>query len=89
MPKKLYKIEVAKGVKKDLKNLPKKDLLKIAILIESLASEPYPDGCKKLKGVDELYRVRQGDYRILYSVKNKVLTVLILKVAHRSKVYDF
>ena len=89
MTGKSYKIEVSKSAKKDLKSLPRKDLLKIAILIEELANDPFPVGCKKLKGIDNLYRVRQGNYRILYTIENKILTIVILKVGHRSKVYQF
>ena len=89
MTGKSYKIEVSKSAKKDLKSLPRKDLLKIAIFIEELANDPLPAGCKKLKGIDNLYRVRQGNYRILYTIESKIITIVILKVAHRSKVYQF
>lgn len=55
--------------------------------IDSLAQNPYPSGIKKLEGEDELYRLRVGDYRILYQVKGKILLVLIVGIGHRRDIY--
>jgi mRNA interferase RelE/StbE len=56
-------------------------------VIESLESDPRPSGCTKLAAEKNLYRVRSGNYRIVYSVHDDVLTVLVVKVGHRSQVY--
>jgi mRNA interferase RelE/StbE len=55
--------------------------------IESLAANPRPSGCKKLKG-REGYRIRKGDYRIIYNIIDNVLTVDIIAVGHRREIYD-
>jgi mRNA interferase RelE/StbE len=82
-----YKIEFTKAAKKQLTALPKADIKKIAKKIDRLAAIPFPSDCKKLEEEDDIYRVRQGDYRILYSVFEKKLIVLILKVGHRREIY--
>lgn len=83
----IYKIEFAKAAEKQLRDIPKADVQKIAKRIEKLASEPFPHQCEKLAGEESVYRVRQGDYRILYSVFDKKLLVLIVKIGHRRDVY--
>ncbi len=81
-----YKVFFKKSVKKDLSAIPKKDLQRIIQLIGSLADNPRPNGCEKLTGQDR-YRVRQGCYRIVYSIQDNELTVWVVKVAHRKDVY--
>ncbi len=81
-----YKVYFRESVEKDFKAIPKKDVRKILHRIESLAVEPRPLGCEKLTG-QERYRVRQGQYRIAYSVQDKEFTVWIVKVGHRKDVY--
>ncbi|MCK4934831.1 MAG: type II toxin-antitoxin system RelE/ParE family toxin [Simkaniaceae bacterium] len=83
----MYHIELARGVEKQLRKLPKSDLKKIAKKIDKLAIKPLPPGNEKLKGHDNLYRVRQGDYRIVYSIFEDKLVVCIVKVGHRREVY--
>ena len=56
--------------------------------IEELEHNPRPSGCKKLQGSSDLYRVRAGDYRVVYQVRDEVLLVLVVKVAHRRDVYE-
>ena len=82
-----YNIEFAQSVEKQLKKISKKDASRIKEWIESLSSEPRPCDVKKLKG-RELYRIRSGDYRIIYAIKDKVLLVLIVAVGHRKEIYD-
>ena len=82
----VYKIFFKKSVKKDLSVLPKKDLKKVLQKIESLGNDPRPKGCEKLSG-QEKYRIRQGRYRIIYSIQDYELTVWIVKVAHRKEIY--
>ena len=81
-----YKICFRESVEKDFNAIPKKDLEKILRRIEALSENPRPPGCEKLTG-RERYRVRQGRYRILYSVQDEVLTIWIVKVGHRKDVY--
>ena len=81
-----YRITFKKSVTKDLRVIPKNDIKKILSKINTLAEDPRGEGCIKLSG-QESYRVRQGLYRIIYEIKNDVLVVNVIKVAHRSHVY--
>jgi mRNA interferase RelE/StbE len=81
-----YEVFFRKSVEKDFKNIPPKDLQKIIRLIGSLADNPRPAGSEKLTGQDR-YRVRQGCYRVVYSIQDNELTVWVVKVAHRKDVY--
>jgi mRNA interferase RelE/StbE len=81
-----YRIFFKKSVEKDFKSIPKKDLKKILDRIEMLAEDPRPAGSEKLTG-HERYRVRQGLYRIVYSIQDDELTVWVVKVGHRKDVY--
>ncbi len=82
----VYKIFFKKSVEKDLVSIPKKDLGKILQCIKDLAEDPRPHNCEKLTGQDR-YRVRQGIYRIIYSVHDTELTIWVVKVSHRKDVY--
>ena len=81
-----YRIVVKKSVSKDLKKIPKKDVQRILEAIEALAQDPRPPQSKKLSG-QERYRLRQGDYRILYSIEDEILVVQVVKVGNRRDVY--
>ena len=81
-----YKIEIKKSAIKELNNLPHKDLKKIIQKIQDLADNPIPPDCKKLTG-EEKYRIRSGNYRILYLIKDDVLIIYIVKIGHRRDVY--
>lgn len=83
----MYNVVVSKKAAKELSDLPKTAWKRISEQIDALAEEPRPDGCKKLKGEESTYRVREGDYRIVYEVSDKEITVLIIRVAHRKDVY--
>lgn len=80
-----YTIETPGNFDKLLKKIPKDDLLRIRNRIRELAIEPRPYGVEKLD--DNLYRVRQGNYRILYKIYDNKLLVLIVTVDHRREVY--
>jgi mRNA interferase RelE/StbE len=83
----LYKVEISKNVrKKDLVNIPKADVRKIVQKIKSLADNPFPEGAVRLKGREE-WRIRQGNYRILYIVTQEIITVYVIKVGHRRDIY--
>lgn len=81
-----YSILLRESVRKDLETIPKMDLQRIIQRIGSLAANPIPAGCEKLSG-QEKYRIRQGNYRIIYSIQDFELTVWVVKVAHRREVY--
>jgi mRNA interferase RelE/StbE len=81
-----YKLFFKKSVQKDFDSIPKKDLKRILRRIESLSEDPRPHGCEKLTG-QERYRLRQGRYRIVYSIQDDELTVWVVKVAHRKHIY--
>ncbi|MCB1227916.1 MAG: type II toxin-antitoxin system RelE/ParE family toxin [Verrucomicrobiales bacterium] len=82
-----YKIEFRKSVTKELRILPQQDQIRILQKIAELADDPRPPGCKKLSG-QERYRLRQGDYRILYEIQDDRLIITIVRVRHRRDVYD-
>ncbi|MGI8784169.1 MAG: type II toxin-antitoxin system RelE family toxin [Acidobacteriota bacterium] len=65
----------------------KKDRQRIVTRIHSLADDPRPDGCEKLAGQQDRYRIRAGRYRILYSIQDEELIVIVVKVGHRREVY--
>jgi mRNA interferase RelE/StbE len=81
-----YKVLFKASVEKDFSTIPKKDLKKILKRIEGLAENPRPWGCEKLTG-QERYRLRQGRYRIVYSIQEDELTVWVVKVGHRKDIY--
>ena len=81
-----YNTYFKESVENDFRTIPKKDIIKILQRIESLSSNPRPPGVEKLTGQDR-YRLRQGNYRIVYSVQDKELTVWIVRIGHRKDVY--
>ncbi len=81
-----YKVFFKESVWKDFESIPKKDLKKILQSIDRLSEEPRPRGCEKLTG-QERFRLRQGRYRIVYSIQDDELTVWVVKVGHRKDVY--
>ena len=81
-----YKLFFKKSVQKDFGSIPKKDLKRILSRIESLSEDPRPKGCEKLTG-QERYRLRQGRYRIVYSIQDDELMVWVVKVGHRKHIY--
>ena len=81
-----YKITFKKSVAKDLRSIPTSDVKRILAKFDELAENPRGEGCKKLSG-HEQYRVRHGLYRIIYEIRDDVLVVNVVKVAHRSSVY--
>lgn len=82
----MYAIEIKHSAAREIEALPLSDRRKVVERIGRLAEEPRPRGCEKLAG-GERYRVRQGDYRIVYSVEDALLIVWIVKIGHRRDVY--
>ena len=81
-----YEILFKESAYKDLKKIPKADLMKILSGIKKLSDDPRPAGCEKLTG-QERYRLRQGKYRIVYSIQDDKLTIWVVKVGHRKGIY--
>lgn len=87
MPNK-YKVQFNKHYLKDLEKIPKKHRELIRESVLALADNPRPEGCKKLKGTKEpLYRIRCGDYRVVYVVRDEILLILVVEVDHRKDIY--
>ena len=81
-----YSILFRKSVSKDLDPIPKKDVKRIIKRIKSLAHNPRPPGCEPLSAL-ERYRVRQGNYRIVYSIHDDERTIQVVRVGHRREAY--
>ena len=81
-----YKIVIKKSAAKEIEKIEKKDRIRVIEKIRSLMFDPHPVGSKKLSG-QEKYRIRQGNYRILYQVINDELIINVVKVGHRRDVY--
>jgi mRNA interferase RelE/StbE len=82
-----FRIEVVRSATKDLRAIDRQWVPRIMVAIESLADDPIPVGCKKLVGSDHTYRIRVGDYRIVYDIQNSNLVVFVIRVRHRRDVY--
>lgn len=81
-----YRLLIKPSAVTDLEALPRKDRRRMVSRIQALAIDPRPTGSEKLSGHD-LYRIRQGNYRVLYSIQDTDLVVLMIKVGHRRDVY--
>ncbi len=81
-----YEVLFKKSVYKDLKKIPKADLRKILSRIKKLSDNPRPAGYEKLTGKEQ-FRLRQGKYRIVYSIQDDKLTIWVVKVGHRKDIY--
>lgn len=82
-----YRVELKRSAQKALAKLPRKVQVQIGEKIDALARDPRPQGVKKLSLKEEKYRVRSGDYRILYEIEDDRLIVLVLKIGDRKDVY--
>lgn len=83
-----YSIQWKRSAEKELRRLPKEVIPRIVQAVENLSRNPYPPGVRKLVGSEHTYRVREGDYRIVYDVRETVLTIEIIRVRHRKDVYE-
>jgi mRNA interferase RelE/StbE len=82
-----HALDFTKAAVRDLKRLPKDVHTDIASAIEALAGDPRPQGCEKLEGSTNVYRVRCGDYRLIYQILDDIRTVRIARARHRREVY--
>lgn len=83
-----YSIRIKKSAAKELAKIPQHDLRRIIDKIQSLAIDPRPVGSQKLSSF-ELYRIRQGDYRIIYNINDTEIVIEIIKIGHRRDIYKF
>ena len=83
-----YIISIQKKAVKSLELMPKIEVVKINECIQKLKTNPRPPKCKKLTSKDELYRIRVGNYRIIYSIHDRNLIVEIVKIGHRKSIYQ-
>ena len=81
-----YRLEVKRSAAKEIADLPKAECQRVVAKIQLLAGEPRTNGCEKLSGAEK-YRVRQGNYRILYAIDDSTKVVIIVKIGHRKGVY--
>ena len=81
-----YRLEVKRSAAKEITDLHKADCQRVVAKIQLLATEPRPHGCEKLSGAEK-YRIRQGNYRILYEIDDTTKTVIVVKVGDRKQVY--
>ena len=82
-----YRLLIKLSAAKEIESAPKKDRLRIVKRIQGLSTDPRPPGCEKLSGQDDKYRVRQGTYRIVYTISDAGLVICVVKVGHRKDVY--
>jgi mRNA interferase RelE/StbE len=83
-----YAIDVKPSARRELDNLTDSLIARLVPKIEGLAANPRPPGCRKLRGYKDLWRIRVGDYRIVYIVDDDSKTVSVTRVAHRKDVYE-
>ena len=82
-----YRIEFAPRARKKFLKLPRDVQERLRPRIDALATDPRPAGVTKLKGAEDLYRIRVGDYRIVYQIRDEALLVLVIETGHRREVY--
>lgn len=83
-----YEVEISESAEYFLAKLAEKDRFRIIEKIDLLGEDPMPSGCIKLRGYKEaLYRIRSGDYRVVYAIKKDILVVLVIEIGHRREIY--
>ncbi len=82
-----YIVELKPSAFRSLAKLPKEDQRIIRSRIDALASNPFPPNVKKLERIENLYRLRVGDYRVIYQVQKKILLILVVAIGHRKEIY--
>lgn len=83
----MYKVTIKKSAAKGIKKLSKTIATRILRSIKSLEEDPRPKGVKKLQGEDELWRIRVGDYRVVYTIEDTIKVVDVVQVSHRKDIY--
>jgi mRNA interferase RelE/StbE len=83
-----YRVVLTSSAEKEIKKLSSQLIGRIISRVERLATIPRPPGCKKLKGGDHEWRIRVGDYRVVYTIDDAKLLVEVTRIRHRSEVYE-
>jgi mRNA interferase RelE/StbE len=83
-----YKIDIKPSALRELEKLSDSLIARLVPKIESLAADPRPSGCKKLRGYKDLWRIRVGDYRVVYVIDDTRKKLSITRIAHRQDVYE-
>ena len=83
-----YRVELKLSARKELEHLSNQIIKRIIRKLEALAFNPRPPGCKKLKGGDKEWRLRVGDYRVVYTIDGQKLLVVVTRLRHRGEVYE-
>ena len=82
-----YRIEVSATAERQIRKLPRADQLRVVRAIQALSTDPRPPGCRKLSEYEDVFRVRIGRYRVLYSIEGRRLVIILLKVGDRKDIY--
>jgi mRNA interferase RelE/StbE len=82
-----YQIEIKPSTSKELEKFPRQLIVRVVAAIKELANDPHPPGVKKLSGFDRTFRIRVGDYRVLYDIYENRLVIEIIRIRHRKDVY--
>jgi mRNA interferase RelE/StbE len=82
----MYQVELRRKAQRDLEKLPKKDFETAIKAIKGLSANPRPKGVEKIK-IAGLWRIRQGDYRIVYNIDDNQKVIIILRIGHRREIY--
>jgi mRNA interferase RelE/StbE len=82
-----YRIEVSATAERQIRKLARADQIRVLRVIQTLAANPRPPGCRKLSGFEDVFRVRVGRYRVLYSIEDRRLIIIVLEVGDRKDVY--
>lgn len=86
-PPRIYRVELKPTAERDLAALQHKDRVRVAKKIDALAKNPRPSGVEKLRGENDLWRVRVGNYRIIYTIRDDLILVLVVRIGNRREVY--
>jgi mRNA interferase RelE/StbE len=82
-----YEVQIAPAAQKELNRLPTQQRKRVEAAIVALAEIPRPNGCRKLQGIDDVYRIRVGNYRVIYRIYDNELVVLVVSVGDRKDIY--
>jgi mRNA interferase RelE/StbE len=82
-----YKIRWKSSAERDLRNIDSQQIPRIIKAVEALADTPFPSAARKLRGSERIYRVRVGDYRVIYQVESELKAVIVYYVRHRKRAY--
>jgi mRNA interferase RelE/StbE len=82
-----YRVEITRQALKHIKKLPKPLVQRLLLAARALGENPRPDGVRKLRGFDNYYRIREGDWRVIYTIEDEPLLVLVITIKPRGEAY--